>query len=75
MTSFVGALRYIKTLKPWPLKDVMSQKYSWPQSDTDAFCAFLKPMLTIDMRQRARAKDMVSHEWLSVEDFTVTGHW
>ncbi|KAF8641116.1 hypothetical protein AX17_000758 [Amanita inopinata Kibby_2008] len=59
-----GALRYIRTLKPWPLKRVMVEKYLYTDSDSTALCEFLKPMLAVDMRQRARARDMKTHEWL-----------
>ncbi|KAF8905437.1 kinase-like domain-containing protein [Gymnopilus junonius] len=69
-----GALRYIRTLKPWPLKRVMIEKYLYSESDADALCAFLKPMLTVDMRERVNACDMKNHPWLepSKEDGIVT---
>ena len=60
-------MRYIRNLKPWPLKRVMMEKYSWSASDADAVCAFLVPMLNIDHRARAHARDMVDHPWLEVD--------
>ncbi|KAI0359012.1 kinase-like protein [Trametes cingulata] len=62
-----GALRYIRNLKPWPLKRVMVEKYLWSERDADALCAFLEPMLVIDHRKRAHARDMVDHPWLEVD--------
>lgn len=61
-----GALRYIKTLKPWPLKRVMMEKYLYPETDAAGLCAFLEPMLQPDMRSRARARDLKDHPWLEV---------
>ncbi|KAF9229541.1 kinase-like protein [Gyrodon lividus] len=63
-----GALRYIKTLKPWPLHRVMVEKYLFTDSDATALCDFLEPMLTIDQRERKEARDMVDHTWLHVRD-------
>ncbi|KAI0080057.1 kinase-like protein [Panus rudis PR-1116 ss-1] len=62
-----GALRYIRSLKPWPLKRVMIEKYLWSESDAQAFCEFLEPMLVIDHRKRAQARDLVDHPWLDVD--------
>lgn len=66
-----GALRYIKTLKTWPLKQVMMDKYLYSESDADCLCAFLLPMLNIDYKQRVSAGEMVNHEWLEREDQVV----
>ena len=62
-----GSLRYIRNLKPWPLKRVMVEKYLWSERDAEALCEFLLPMLTIDHRRRAQARDMVDHPWLEVD--------
>ena len=69
LTTFVfaGALRYIRNLKPWPLKRVMVEKYLWAEGDAQALCEFLEPMLVIDHRARAHARDMVDHPWLEVD--------
>ncbi|KAI0963115.1 hypothetical protein AcW1_000287 [Taiwanofungus camphoratus] len=61
-----GALRYICSLKPWPLKRVMVEKYLWNEEDSDALCEFLEPMLIIDHRKRKHARDMKDHRWLEV---------
>ncbi|KAH7914477.1 kinase-like protein [Hygrophoropsis aurantiaca] len=63
-----GALRYIKTLKPWPLHRVMTEKYLFSEPDTKAFCGFLEPMLVVDQRGRKEAHDMLVHPWLEVKD-------
>ncbi|TFY54726.1 hypothetical protein EVJ58_g8687 [Rhodofomes roseus] len=62
-----GALRYIRSLKPWPLKRVMIEKYLWNEEDTDALCEFLEPMLIVDHRKRKHARDMKNHKWLEVD--------
>ncbi|KAJ3576142.1 hypothetical protein NP233_g617 [Leucocoprinus birnbaumii] len=59
-----GALRYIRTLKPWPLKRVMIEKYSSSEADALDLCSFLEPMLVIDMHKRKRARDLIDHPWL-----------
>lgn len=61
---YPGALRYIKTLKFWPLLRVMTEKYLFPGSDAQLLCEFLLPMLAVDTGVRAHARDMVNHKWL-----------
>ena len=63
-----GALRYIRTLKPWPLKRVMTEKYLFTDSDATSLCEFLEPMLTVDMRLREDARGMVNHKWLDLNE-------
>jgi hypothetical protein len=63
-----GALRYIRTLKPWPLKRVMTEKYLFSEEDAVSLCEFLEPMLMPDMRDRKKASDMVGHSWLTVTE-------
>ena len=46
---------------------VMVEKYSWKEADAQALCDFLLPMLRIDHRSRAHARDMVDHPWLHVD--------
>ncbi|KAF7340001.1 Protein kinase dsk1 [Mycena venus] len=71
-----GALRFIKTLKPWPLKRVMMEKYLWSEPDAAVLCTFLGPMLAIDPRNRTDAKDMLDHPWLEVTAADdVVGDW
>jgi len=61
-----GGLRYIRTLKPWPLKRVMVEKYLFPEPDSALLCAFLEPMLAVDMRERVHARDMKDNKWLEL---------
>jgi hypothetical protein len=71
-----GGLRYIKTLKPWPLKRVMAEKYLYSEEDADNLCSFLEPMLAADMRKRKHAREMVGHPWLEVvEADGEVGEW
>lgn len=63
-----GTLRYIKTLKPWPLKRVMKEKYLFTDRDASTVCEFLEPMLRVDFRARARASDIIDHPWFDSED-------
>ncbi|KAK0465261.1 kinase-like domain-containing protein [Desarmillaria tabescens] len=71
-----GALRYIRSLKPWPLKRVMMEKYLYTDRDATILCDFLEPMLVIDMKQRSHARDMIDHRWLDVvEGDEVAGSW
>ncbi|KAF9535463.1 kinase-like domain-containing protein [Crepidotus variabilis] len=61
-----GALRYIKTLKPWPLRRVMVEKYLYSEADASILCGFLEPMLTLDMRARVNARDLKGNKWLEL---------
>ncbi|KAJ3777596.1 kinase-like domain-containing protein [Lentinula raphanica] len=71
-----GSLRYIKSLKPWPLKRVMIEKYFYSEPDSDALCRFLLPMLIIDMKKRVHAREIIDHEWLTItEADDTTGEW
>ncbi|KAH8120658.1 kinase-like protein [Phellopilus nigrolimitatus] len=63
-----GTLRYIKALKPWPLRRVMTEKYLFTKHDAQNLCEFLEPMLRVDFRARARAGDMIDHPWLDSQD-------
>jgi serine/threonine protein kinase len=62
-----GALRYIRHLKPWPLNRVMREKYLFEPDEADVLCSFLEPMLSLDMRERTSASEMVNHPWLDVD--------
>ncbi|KAK0473274.1 kinase-like domain-containing protein [Armillaria novae-zelandiae] len=71
-----GALRYIRSLKPWPLKRVMLEKYLYTERDATLLCDFLEPMLVVDMKQRSHARDMIDHRWLDVvEGDEAAGSW
>lgn len=42
----------------------MSEKYLCTMEESRALCEFLEPMLAVDMRKRATAKEMKAHQWL-----------
>lgn len=48
----------------------MMEKYLWNETDSDALCEFLEPMLVVDYRKRKHARDMTSHNWLDVDPTT-----
>lgn len=60
-----GTLRRISRLKPWPLKDVLTEKYEWGQTEADEFASFLLPMLKPDCSRRATAAQCLAHSWLN----------
>jgi len=70
-----GALRYIRTLKPWPLKRVMMEKYLYKEKDAIALSDFLEPMLAVDQRDRKEARDMVGHPWMDLDEDEWTEDW
>jgi len=45
----------------------MREKYLFESAEADAVCSFLEPMLALDMRERASAREMVNHPWLDVD--------
>jgi len=59
-----GELRHIQNLKPWSLHRVLLEKYVYSAADARAINSFLLPMLAINPRDRARAVEMLNHEWL-----------
>jgi serine/threonine protein kinase len=59
-----GEIRGIKALNIWLLKDVLIEKYHMGVAEAGEIAAFLLPMLQIDTRQRATAKECLEHPWL-----------
>lgn len=71
-----GTLRYIRSLKPWPLKRVLMEKYLYSEKDAAELCSFLVPMLVPDPRNRKDARDMAGHPWMDIkEDEWVEDGW
>ena len=70
-----GTLRYIRTLKPWPLKRVMMEKYLYKDKDAVMLCSFLEPMLAVDQRDRKEARDMVGHPWMDLDEDEWIADW
>ncbi|KAK6457641.1 kinase-like domain-containing protein [Scheffersomyces xylosifermentans] len=60
-----GELHRIVKLKPWGLKEVLTEKYKFPLQDAMEIADFLLPMLAIQPEARADAGGMVNHPWLS----------
>ena len=60
----LGELRHISKLRYWPLESVLHDKYLFPKPDADALSSFLTPMLRLHPDKRAKASDLVHHNWL-----------
>lgn len=60
-----GDLRHISQLKPWPLFEVLTEKYEWDTKDAIEFTSFLLPMLHFDPNFRATAEQCLQHPWLN----------
>lgn len=60
-----GTLRRISKLKPWPLKDVLIEKYEWSDEEAESFASFLLPMLLADPARRATAAQSLLNPWLT----------
>lgn len=61
-------LRYIKSLKFWPLKDVFREKYKFSEKDALEIADFLLPMLNMCPRDRATARQALQHHWIKDVD-------
>jgi len=60
-----GELRNITKLKPWPLFEVLTDKYEWDPKMAEEFSAWLIPMLAFDPAQRATAEECIKHPFLN----------
>eukprot|EP00914_Ancora_sagittata_P001615 GHVO01003998.1.p1 GENE.GHVO01003998.1~~GHVO01003998.1.p1 ORF type:complete len:968 (+),score=198.28 GHVO01003998.1:2-2905(+) len=63
--SSSGKLKHINELRYWPVHEVLMQKYHLSEKDSREFGDFLLPMLQVDPRKRASARDMLKHPWLT----------
>lgn len=59
-----GELRHINKLRYWPLEAVLHDKYLFPTPDADALASFLSPMLRLHPDKRAKAAELIHHNWL-----------
>ncbi|KAJ7162087.1 kinase-like protein [Mycena filopes] len=59
-----GELRHISKLRFWPLDLVLHDKYLFPKPEADALASFLTPMLRLHPDKRAKASELVHHNWL-----------
>jgi serine/threonine protein kinase len=66
-----GRLKKIKSLRFWGLKDILIQRYKMAENEALALEDFLLPMLRVLPQERATAKEMMNHPWLSMtsQDF------
>ena len=62
---FLGELRHISRLKPWPFFEVLTEKYEWDPELAQAFSDWLLPMLAYDPNKRATAEECLNHPFLS----------
>eukprot|EP00092_Neocalanus_flemingeri_P035610 GFUD01038763.1.p1 GENE.GFUD01038763.1~~GFUD01038763.1.p1 ORF type:complete len:930 (+),score=235.22 GFUD01038763.1:48-2837(+) len=60
-----GELRHISKLKPWPLYDVLTEKYEWDPQTAKDFADFLIPMLAFDPKDRATAEESLTHPFIA----------
>ena len=67
-----GALRHIKQLKYWSLKEVFSQKYKLGERDSEETGDFLEAVLNSDPALRCTAAEALRHPWLAPESRLVT---
>ena len=59
-----GELRHIKSLKRWPLEDVLCEKYGFHEDEAASMADFLNRMLDFDPGNRATAAEALLHPWL-----------
>mmetsp|Transcript_5964 Transcript_5964/g.8953 ORF Transcript_5964/g.8953 Transcript_5964/m.8953 type:complete len:975 (+) Transcript_5964:803-3727(+) len=59
-----GNLKHIKSLKFWPIEDVLSEKYHFSTQDAEEIASFVIPLLEYDTKERATALDCLRHKWL-----------
>mmetsp|Transcript_87734 Transcript_87734/g.165447 ORF Transcript_87734/g.165447 Transcript_87734/m.165447 type:complete len:603 (-) Transcript_87734:268-2076(-) len=59
-----GELRHIKSLRYWPLDQVLEQKYHMHRVEAVNLASFLIPMLHLNPEERHAAQAMLVHPWL-----------
>ncbi len=64
LTFSLGELRHITKLKPWPLFEVLIEKYEWDHQVAEEFSDWLLPMLAFDKNERATAEQCLNHPFL-----------
>lgn len=62
-----GNLINIPILNPWPLINVLEEKYLWISSLAEEFSNFLLSMLIYDPSKRSTAQESLNHPWLREE--------
>ena len=59
-----GNLKHIKTLKFWPIQDVLVEKYHFSQQDAQGVADFMTPLLDFDPKTRGTALSALRSDWL-----------
>uniref|UniRef100_A0A7R9X0I1 non-specific serine/threonine protein kinase n=2 Tax=Craspedostauros australis TaxID=1486917 RepID=A0A7R9X0I1_9STRA len=59
-----GNLKNIKTLKFWPIQDVLMEKYNFSKKDANDIADFMTPLLDFDPKTRSSALEALSCPWL-----------
>lgn len=59
-----GNLKHIKTLKFWPIKEVLVEKYHFSQQDAQDVSDFMEPLLDFDPKTRWTALAALQSRWL-----------
>lgn len=59
-----GELKRIRQLNYWSLRDVLREKYKFPDRDAKEAAEFLEQLLVIDPRRRATAEFCLNHSWI-----------
>ena len=59
-----GNLKHIKSLKFWPIREVLAEKYHFSKEDAQAVEDFMKPLLDFDPKSRSTALDALRSKWL-----------
>lgn len=59
-----GELRHIKSMRHWPLEDVLQQKYHMSRIEARNLASFLLPMIRLNPEERCTAQQCLQHPWL-----------
>jgi serine/threonine-protein kinase SRPK3 len=59
-----GNLKHIKSLKYWPVQDVLMEKYHFSPADAQGVADFITPLLDFDPKTRATALKALRSEWI-----------
>ena len=59
-----GEPRHIHKLRYWPLINVLQEKYLLPLDRAQQLSSFLLPMLRLNPKERASAREALEHPWL-----------